>query len=129
MGLELRRRPKRRQAERSVYEFLVDHYGEEANDYLAEPLLAGVYGGDPRELSVNSVLPRFVELEAKYGSLSRGVLAAPSPKPSGSLFKTLKGGLAQLVDALALSADLVRGEVETIERINGRFRARVNGDW
>jgi protoporphyrinogen/coproporphyrinogen III oxidase len=129
MGLELLRRPGGKQPERSVYEFLVDHYGEEANDYLAEPLLAGVYGGDPRELSVNSVLPRFVELEAKYGSLSRGVLAAPSPKPSGSLFRTLKGGLAQLVDALAPSADVMRGEVETIERANGVFRARVNGDW
>jgi protoporphyrinogen/coproporphyrinogen III oxidase len=129
MGMELWRRAKGARAERSVYEFLVDHYGEEANDYLAEPLLAGVYGGDPRELSATSVLPRFVELEAKYGSVTRGVLAAPSLKPGGSLFKTLKGGLAKLVDALAPSAEVVCGEVETIERANGGFRARVHGDW
>ena len=54
--------------------FRRDHYGQEAVDYLAEPLLAGVYGGDPNRLSVASVLPRFVELEAKYGSLTKGVL-------------------------------------------------------
>ena len=57
MGLEfLRRPPKAPLADRSVYDFLLDHYGQESIDYLAEPLLAGVYGGDPREMSVNSVL-------------------------------------------------------------------------
>ncbi len=50
MGLEYFRRPLR-QADRSVRDFLVDHYGREAVDYLAEPLLAGIYGGDPAELS------------------------------------------------------------------------------
>ena len=52
-----------------------EHYGAEAVDYLAEPLLSGIYGGNPSDLSVTSVLPRFVELAAKYGSLTRGVLA------------------------------------------------------
>lgn len=129
MGLELLRRPKGPQLERSVYKFLVEHYGEEAHDYLAEPLLAGVYGGDPRELSANSVLPRLVELEAKYGSLSRGVLASPNTQPGGSLFKTLRCGMRRLIQALAPSADVLRGEVETMERANSGFRARLNGDW
>ncbi len=81
MGLEIFRQPPHGpQPDRSVYEFLLDHYGEESIDYLAEPLLAGVYGGDPRDMSVNSVLARFVEIEAKYGSLTRGVLATPRPK-------------------------------------------------
>ena len=53
-------------------------------DYLAEPLLSGVYGGDPAQLSVGSVLPRFVDIESKYGSLTRGVLAqkAKAPPPA-----------------------------------------------
>src|SRR6266853_3430740 len=89
MGFEFLRRPNGRQPDRSVHEFLLDHYNEEAIDYLAEPLLAGVYGGDPRQLSANSVLPRFVEIETKYGSLRRGVVANPRPKDSGSLFRTL----------------------------------------
>ena len=66
-------------------EFIEEHYGAEAVDYLAEPLLSGIYGGDPTELSVTSVLPRFVELAGQYGSLTRGVLAerakaAPAPQ-------------------------------------------------
>jgi protoporphyrinogen/coproporphyrinogen III oxidase len=132
MGLEfLRRPPKAACADRSVYDFLLDHYGEESIDYLAEPLLAGVYGGDPREMSVNSVLGRFVEIETKYGSLTRGVLAAPRPNGSGSgsLFRTLKQGLGQLVDALTPSADVLHGAVESLEQNGSGFRARVNGNW
>ena len=118
MGLEIFRQPPHTpQPDRSVYEFLLDHYGEESIDYLAEPLLAGVYGGDPRDMSVNSVLARFVEIEAKYGSLTRGVLAAPRPKSSGGSFlQTLKGGLGQLIEALRPSAEVVQAEVETVEQ-------------
>ena len=73
----------------SVAEFIGEHYGPEAVDYLAEPLLSGIYGGNPRELSVTSVLPTFVQLANQYGSLTRGVLAeraqveilAPAPRP------------------------------------------------
>jgi oxygen-dependent protoporphyrinogen oxidase len=132
MGLEfLRRPPKAPLADRSVYDFLLDHYGQESIDYLAEPLLAGVYGGDPREMSVNSVLGRFVEIETKYGSLTRGVLAAPRPNGagSGSLFRTLKNGLGQLVDKLTSSADVLHGAVESLERNGSGFRARVNGNF
>ena len=128
MGLELFRRPHGRRDDRSVADFLLDHYGQEALDYLAEPLLSGVFGGDPRHLSVDSVLTRFVEIEAKYGSLSRGVLAAPKPSGAGSggsLFRTLKGGLGQLVDKLRPAADILQGEAEAIEP----GRVRVNGAW
>ena len=132
MGIEfLRRPPKAPLADRSVYDFLLDHYGQESIDYLAEPLLAGVYGGDPRQMSANSVLARFVEIESKYGSLTRGVLAVPGPtgSGSGSLFRTLKNGLGQLVDALSGSADVLHGAVESLERNSSGFRARVDGNW
>jgi oxygen-dependent protoporphyrinogen oxidase len=130
MALEIFRQPQGPQPDRSVYEFLLDHYGEESIDYLAEPLLAGVYGGDPRQMSANSVLARFVELEAKYGSLTRGALAAPRPQnPGGSFLQTLKGGLGQLIDALRPSADVIQADVESVENGAAGFRVRVDGDW
>ncbi len=131
MGLELFRQPPSTPLpDRSVYEFLLDHYGEESIDYLAEPLLAGVYGGDPREMSVKSVLGRFVDLETKYGSLTRGVLAQPRPKSSGGSFLlTLKDGLGKLIEALRPSADVQQAEVETVENSGGRLRVRAGGDW
>jgi oxygen-dependent protoporphyrinogen oxidase len=131
MGLELLRRPKGPQPDRSVYDFLLDHYGQEAIDYLADPLLAGVYGGDPREMSVNSVLARFVDLESRYGSLTRGALAERSPKAAGAnpFLQTLKGGLGQLIEALRPSANVVHGNAETVEQTATGFRVRVDGDW
>ncbi len=129
MGLDLLRRPPGEREERSVSDFLREHYGQEAIDYLAEPLLAGVYGGDPGQLSANAVIPRFVEMEAKYGSLSRGMLAAPRPHSGGSLFQTLQGGLGQLVDKLVPSAESAVGQVCNLCRAADQsFEARVNGD-
>jgi protoporphyrinogen/coproporphyrinogen III oxidase len=121
-----------------VAEFIEEHYGAEAVDYLAEPLLSGIYGGNPRELSVTSVLPRFVSLSREYGSLTRGVLAerAKAPKTNGAaapLFRTLKGGLSQMIDALAASLrnSLVvrQTRAQAVERAGTGFRVRVEDEW
>ena len=126
MLAEITRRPVKQQEDRSVADFVKDHYGQEVVDYLAEPLLAGVYGGDVTQLSAASVLPKFVEWEAQYGSVSRGAMkAASAPAP---LFGTLKQGFGQLISQLRLrtKAELVQGKVEKIEK---GYRLRVDGDW
>jgi oxygen-dependent protoporphyrinogen oxidase len=138
MGLELFRAPKLRAADQSVAEFIGEHYGREAVDYLAEPLLSGVYGGDPAELSVRSVLGRFVELSERYGSLSRGMLAEHSKAARAHavhapLFRTLRGGLQQLTDAVAVAiaghATVCHARVETVVRTAAGFRLLIDGDW
>jgi oxygen-dependent protoporphyrinogen oxidase len=54
--------------------------------------------------------------------------AAPQPT-----FRTLRGGLGSLVEALKTSiegaARVVHGEVEAIERAGGGYRLRIGGDW
>jgi oxygen-dependent protoporphyrinogen oxidase len=141
MGLELLRAPKAKAEDESVADFIVEHYGREAVDYLAEPLLSGIYGGDPGALSVTSVLPRFVELAGKYGSLTRGVLAERA-KAAGQhgnnstpppLFRTLKGGLGQMVDAVSASirgkAQIWQARAQRVERTGTEFRVKYGGDW
>jgi oxygen-dependent protoporphyrinogen oxidase len=140
MGLELLRTPKPSNGDRSVAEFIEEHYGREAVDYLAEPLLSGIYGGNPSELSVESVLPRFVELANQYGSLTRGVLAerakaarARSNQPAAPLFRTLRGGLGQLVEAVAAAVrstvEVHQARADAVERTATGFRIRIAGDW
>lgn len=139
MGLELLRAPRPKAGDESVAEFVQEHYGAEAVDYLAEPLLSGIYGGNPRELSVTSVLPRFVELATQYGSLTRGVLAerakaaARAPAPPAPLFRTLKGGLGQMTAAVegAISGkvEVRRGRAEAVERSGQGYRIRLGGGW
>ncbi len=137
MGLEFFRKPPAGEVpDRSVADFIGDHFGQETVDYLAEPLLAGVFGGDPKELSAVSTLPRFVEMERKYGSLSKAALSAPAPPkpPAGSgpttMFRTMKGGLSTLVDALQPKQTVLLGAgVEAMEGNAEGFRLKRNGDW
>ena len=138
MGLEyFRRNSAAGDGDRSVADFVKEHYGDEAVDYLAEPLLAGVYGGSPARLSVVSVLNRFVELERQYGSLTRGVLEerrkAAASAGHAPLFRTLRNGLGQLIDALehaiTPSVEFVQGDAEALEVTESGFRVRIGGSW
>jgi oxygen-dependent protoporphyrinogen oxidase len=81
------------------------HYGKEMVERLADPLLSGVYGSRASELSVRAVLPRFVDMEAKYGSLSRAMLAARKKSPAADstqrpIFSSLRNGMQSLIQAL-----------------------------
>lgn len=100
----------------SVAALVERHYGPEVIDRLAGPLLSGIYGGEAAQLSARAVLPRLVDMEARYGSLTRAMLAArkgagyrstaatkrpPSAQEPRGIFTTLRGGLQQMIDALA----------------------------
>ena len=76
MGLELLRPPRPSDHDESVAALVERHFGRETVDRLADPLLSGIFGGDSAQLSARTVLPRLVEMESEYGSLTRGMLAA-----------------------------------------------------
>ena len=143
MALELLHPPRPSGlADESVASLVERHFGAEAVDRLADPLLSGIYGGDAAQLSARSVLPRLVEMESQYGSLTRGMLAAhrkmraaaarnghsqPSagPSPARAIFTTLRGGLQQLIDAL--TAELDPASVRLSTPVNGL--QKIAGGW
>jgi oxygen-dependent protoporphyrinogen oxidase len=115
MALELLHPPRPSELDESVAALVERHFGVEAVDRLADPLLSGIYGGDAAQLSAQTVLPRLVEMERKYGSLTRGMLAAhrqmAAAKAKNSsttqkggappaIFTALRGGMQQMVDAI-----------------------------
>jgi oxygen-dependent protoporphyrinogen oxidase len=133
MGMEIFRSPKQL-PDRSVAAFVEDHFGPEAVDYLAEPLLAGVYGGSPHELSAASVLPKFVEYEQKYGSVVVGVMRDKRPAPKNgapaSIFRSLKNGAGSLIEALRARVKVVEERVIGIRREDEQWLLHVDaGDW
>jgi protoporphyrinogen/coproporphyrinogen III oxidase len=94
--------------EESVAQFVLRRLGREFLDYAIEPFVAGVYAGDPAELSVSAAFPRLHAMERCYGSLIRGQIfgarerAKSDPKsrnvaPSFSF----RDGMQTLTDALA----------------------------
>ncbi|MGO8757123.1 MAG: protoporphyrinogen oxidase [Terracidiphilus sp.] len=149
MALELLHPPRPNNGDESVAALVERHFGREAVDRLADPLLSGIYGGDAAELSAQTVLPRMVEMEAKYGSLTRGMLAAhrkmramakskPAPQRSGSngsggaaIFTALRGGMSQLVDALVARLDPARlrtgTQVNAIRKTSAGWSVEAGG--
>ncbi len=108
MGLEWFHPPRQASGDETVAALVERHYGPEMVERLADPLLSGVYGGDAAQLSVRAVLRRFSDMEAKYGSLGRAMLAARRNMPQAAgarppLFTSLKGGMQQLVEAILAS--------------------------
>ncbi|MBV9404414.1 MAG: protoporphyrinogen oxidase [Acidobacteriaceae bacterium] len=124
---ETLRLPRHRPRDVSVAEFVEDHFGREVLEYVAEPLLSGVYGGNAARLSAQSVLPRFVDYESRYGSLIRAVRRERrGPAKTASLFQSFRGGMQTLTDALAAAihgcSTVVQSEAVTVERTGGGWR-------
>jgi protoporphyrinogen/coproporphyrinogen III oxidase len=66
----VRRAPADR--EESVAQFVRRRLGQEFLDYAINPMIAGVYAGDPERLSVQHAFPKLHALEQRYGSLILG---------------------------------------------------------
>ncbi len=112
--------PRRDDTDESIGAFMTRRFGAEATTYLAEPLLAGIHAGDVGRLSVRSLFPRFVETERTRGSLLRAFRSRPrGPVSSDGAFRSLPGGLSQMVRAL--SAALQRDAVRLSARVKGVF--------
>lgn len=140
-GEWFRRPPKNGPQDESVADFVCRHFGRALLENIADPLLAGVYGGDSERLSVRSVLPRFWQMERQHGSLTRATLRAMRQRQAGNsgakppLFMTIQGGLSQLTTKLTTEVEpsrvLAGRSVEIIERAAsaeaGRYRVRLRG--
>jgi protoporphyrinogen/coproporphyrinogen III oxidase len=101
----------------SVESFVVRRMGRECLDRLAEPLVGGVNGSDPAEMSLAATYPNLLEMEQQYGSLVRGFLAQRKrveamrrnnpPKPGQkrrTFFSSFVPGLQYLTDRMADAA-------------------------
>src|SRR5580704_9631847 len=138
---ELLHPPRPMQEDETVAQLVERHFGSEVVDRLADPLLSGVYGGDAGKLSARDVLPRFVDMEEKYGSLSKAMLAArkkmsaaAGKQPTRPLFTSLKDGMQQMVDAIVARLNpesiRLRHYIRGVYPENGGWRVAIemNGD-
>lgn len=92
------------QQEESLSEFVTRRLGSEVLHYLAQPLVAGIYGADPQALSLEATMPLFQRLEQEHGSVIRGLRAMGTESSAQgaryNLFFSLKGGFGAVVEAL-----------------------------
>jgi oxygen-dependent protoporphyrinogen oxidase len=96
----------------SLAAFCRRRLGPRAGDLFGSLMAAGVYAGDPAELSAEAAFPMLVALEREHGSVVRGALRRRRAGRGGVLRPSLhvpEGGMASLADRVA-------------ESLNGRFR-------
>ncbi len=133
MAGELFSGPRASTVDESSAALVERHFGREVVERLADPLLAGVYGGDAERLSARAVLPRFAGMEAQTGSLIRGMLAARRKRADSSqpLFTSLKDGMQQLVDGVVArlepAALRTRTPVTQLRREGARWLLPASG--
>ena len=92
--------PRHDEADESIASFMSRRFGRASVDGLAEPLLAGIHGGDPARLSMRSGFPRLVDLESRYGSVIAGLRRMPH-QSTASPFVSLPEGMAGFTAAIA----------------------------
>lgn len=117
MGAEVFVPARAETTDESIGAFMRRRFGHEATTYLAEPLLAGIHAGDVDRLSLSALFPRLAESERKHGSLIRAFRRqAGAPRSNEGAFRSLPGGLSELVRALelALPADTLHRDAPAV---------------
>ncbi|GBE14801.1 MAG TPA: protoporphyrinogen oxidase [Proteobacteria bacterium] len=128
----------------SLAEFAVRRLGREALERMLDPMVSGIFAGDPEKMSLRACFPRIAELEETYGGLIKGLFAiaaekkkakkrgeeviSSGPAGPGGVLTSFKEGISVLSDKLAddLGDCLHTGdEVVTVNRFNGRWKIRT----
>jgi oxygen-dependent protoporphyrinogen oxidase len=101
--------------EESVAAFVRRRFNQEVVDYVANPLLVGIYAGDPEQLSVRHAVPQLHAMERSHGSIMKAFVQkmrarrdeGPGPESAGGII-SFRNGLQELPDTLgrALSGEI-----------------------
>lgn len=87
-------------ADETVAGFFGRRFSAQVVETLIDPLIKGIYGGDPYLLSMKCCFPKLVEMEKQYGSLIKGLIISSFKKKNPAKIISLKNGLGSLVKAL-----------------------------
>ncbi|MBI3090071.1 MAG: protoporphyrinogen oxidase [Candidatus Tectomicrobia bacterium] len=121
--LPRRRRDGGAPQDESLEAFVIRRLGREALERMAQPLVAGIYTGDARQLSLQATMPQMLEMEEQERSIiramwknrramrKRGLDTRQDAGARYGLFLTLRRGLGTLIERLA--GQLPEGSVRT----------------
>ncbi len=116
----------------TVRDFVIRRLGKEAYERLIDPMVSGIYAGNPEKMEMRASFPVIYNLEKNYGGLLRGMFKIKkerkdvSASPSGRL-TTFKMGLSFFMKRLReeiLSLDgkiVLNSEVMEIGKKHGKI--------
>ncbi|MCL8206593.1 MAG: protoporphyrinogen oxidase [Actinomycetia bacterium] len=127
---DLWRPPKPTEPDASLGELLAYRFGPQVVDRLVAPLLAGIYAGDIRTLSLKATFPQLAAWQDQYGSLIRAARRQPPPAGHrGPPFLTLRTGLERMVRVLVEKTSATWHFGEPVRRVvpeGGGFRLETD---
>jgi protoporphyrinogen/coproporphyrinogen III oxidase len=88
--------------EESIAAFVTRRFGREVYERIVEPLMAGIYGGNGERLSLDATFPQLRDLERRYGSVIRGLVASREQGVVAAAppFVSFAGGMGELIEHL-----------------------------
>ena len=117
----------------TILQFAERHLGREAARVLVGSMVSGVFAGDASELSLKSCFPKMHDMDARYGSLVRAMIARRRRSsangvgaPAGRLTSFIDGMESLIRAAVASLGDAVRTNRQVREvRPRRQFRDGV----
>jgi oxygen-dependent protoporphyrinogen oxidase len=123
----------------SIYDFARRRIGQEAANYLVQPMVSGVYGGLADQLSLESCFPIMKTMETKYGSLVKAMIARKKqskasdrgrggPAGPGGWLTSFRGGLNRIIERFEerYADHIVTGNgAVSIDRVNGKYNVAL----
>jgi len=115
--------------------FVERRFGREVYGRLVEPLMAGIYAGDGKKLSLEATFPQLRQLEQEHGSVVKGIQSARGasdgeraiekrPAP----FLTPRSGMADLAEAIERRlVRLLTGEASHVRSESGGYGVALAG--
>jgi oxygen-dependent protoporphyrinogen oxidase len=124
----------------SLEDFAIRRFGREVFDRLIQPLAGGIYTADPKMLSMNATMKRFLDMEQEHGSLigaakaktKNGTASAATSGARYGLFRAPKDGIGSLIDwmveALESTQMLTNQKVTSAEKVAGGWQIKTATD-
>ena len=93
------RKPAPVATEETVTDFISRRFNREIADYVFDPVLSGIYAGNPDRMSIAEVLPALPQWERDYGSVTKGLMKNKDAM-GGRKIISFKGGNQSLTNRL-----------------------------
>ena len=109
--------------EESVTQFVVRRLGREFLDYAINPMIAGIYAGDPARLSVTHAFPKLREVEQQYGSLILGQILGARARARRKEVSKQTAPKFSFPEGLQTLTDALHQELRDCVRLHSNVRA------
>jgi len=98
---EILRPSKTTDKDESIHSFVCRRFGVEFANKVMAPLVAGIFAGNSRHLSLNTAFPKLMKMEREFGSVTRGIFNSRRGSEPGKRLFSFRDGIGILPQTLA----------------------------